>query len=72
MIENDINTYGYNIWFFFRLRNHKKGLRTFHLVNMIKKTDNFKKGMQISIFSVKKFKKEKTMWQKCGDKINFG
>lgn len=57
MIENDINTYGYNIWFFFRLRNRKKGLRTFHLVNMIKKTDNFKKGMQISIFSVKKYKK---------------
>jgi len=39
---------------------------------MIKKTDNFKKGMQISVFSVKNNKKEKTMWQKGGDKINFG
>ena len=54
MIENDINTHGYNIWFFFRFRNSNKGTKTFNIVNLIKKTDNYKKGMQISIFSMKK------------------
>lgn len=72
MIENDINTYGYNIWFFFRVKNIKKGLRTFNIVNMIKKTDNYKKGMQISIFSMKKYQIKKQGWLKGGDKINFG
>lgn len=71
MIENDVNTYGYNIWFFFRFRNIKKGTKTFHLINMIKKTDNYKKGMQISIFSMKKHSKDGTMWYKGGDKICF-
>jgi hypothetical protein len=72
MIENDTNTYGYNIWFFFRFRNMKKGQRTFNIVNMIKKTDNYKKGMQVSIFSMKKHQKDKTAWFKGGDRINFG
>ncbi len=39
---------------------------------MIKKTDNYKKGMQISIFSTNKYEKDKTGWFKGGDKINFG
>ena len=71
MIENDINTYRYNIWFFFRFRNIKKGTKTFHLINMIKKTDNYKKGMLISIFSMKKYAKDQTMWFKGGDKVTF-
>lgn len=71
VIENDVNTYGYNIWFFFRFRNYKKGLKTFHLINMVKKSDNYKKGMQISIFSMGKYKNDSTMWYKGGDKINF-
>jgi len=57
MIENDLNTYGYNIWFFFKFTNKQKGIRTFNLLNMIKKTDNYKKGMQISIFSMKRYEK---------------
>jgi hypothetical protein len=57
MIENDINTYGYNIWFFFRFRNLAKGVRTFSLVNMVKKTEMYKKGMQVSIFSKKRHEK---------------
>ena len=38
---------------------------------MIKKTDNYKKGMLISIFSMKKYAKDQTMWFKGGDKVTF-
>jgi cytosolic carboxypeptidase protein 2/3 len=54
LIENDLNTYGYNNWFFFRLKNVDKGVRRFTMVNMIKKTSFFGQGMLISIFSLAK------------------
>lgn len=54
LIENDLNTYGYNNWFFFRLSNREKGVRRFTIVNFIKKTSFFNQGMMVSIFSLKK------------------
>jgi len=54
LVENDLNTYGYNNWFFYRFRNVGKGVRRFVIVNLIKKTSFFNQGMMISIFSVKK------------------
>ena len=56
LIENDLNTYGYNNWFFFRVKNTNKGIRRFTIANMIKKTNFFSNGMLISIFSTKKNK----------------
>ena len=55
MIENDVNTYGYNNWFFFRARVKDAGIRRFTLVNLIKKTSFFGQGMLISIFSRKRW-----------------
>lgn len=57
MIENDINTHGYNNWFFYRFRNKDKGNKRFSIVNMAKKSLFFNQGMLISIFSRKKFEK---------------
>lgn len=51
LIENDLNTYGYNNWFFFRFTNAQSGPRRFTIVNLIKKTNFFAQGMLISIFS---------------------
>lgn len=57
LLENDINTYGYNNWFFFRCKNQNKGIRRFTIVNFIKKTSFFGQGMHISIFSKSKYNK---------------
>ena len=54
VIENDVNTYGYNNWFFYRFRNQEKGVRRFTIVNLIKKTSFFSQGMLVSIFSKNK------------------
>lgn len=51
MMENDVNTHGYNNWFFFRCTTQSSGLRRFTLVNLAKKTSFFGQGMAISIFS---------------------
>jgi hypothetical protein len=71
MIENDLNTYGYNNWFFFRVRNKDLGIRKFSIVNMIKKTLFFNQGMLISIFSRKRFEKMSEGWFKGGNRITF-
>ncbi len=54
LIENDLNTHGYNNWFFFRVRNSEPGVRGFNIANLIKKTNFFNQGMLISIFSIKR------------------
>lgn len=72
LIENDLNTYGYNNWFFFRVRNQQKGVRKFCIVNLIKKTNFFNQGMLVSIFSVKKHQDCGVGWFKGGENVTFG
>jgi hypothetical protein len=72
LIENDLNTYGYNNWFFFRVKNQDAGVRRFNIVNLIKKTNFFSQGMLISVFSVKNNQKCGEGWFKGGDNITFG
>lgn len=72
LIENDLNTYGYNNWFFFRCRNQEKGTRRFNIVNFIKKTNFFNQGMLVSIFSAKKHHYMNEGWFKGGDNLIFG
>ena len=55
ILEKDINTYGYNNWFFFRLRNKEEGVRRFHIINIVKKTSLYRQGMKIAIFSMNKY-----------------
>jgi hypothetical protein len=53
IVESDLNTYGYNNWFFYRFRNAAKGTRRFIIPNLIKKTSFFNQGMHPSVFSLK-------------------
>jgi hypothetical protein len=68
LIENDVNTHGYNNWFFFRFRNKEAGVRRLNVVNLAKKTNFYAQGMLISIFSVR----SGAGWVKGGDHITFG
>lgn len=71
LIENDVNTYGYNNWFFFRCRFPCAGSRRFSVVNLIKKTSFFGQGMLVSVFSWGRWEREGVSWFKGGDKITF-
>lgn len=71
-MENDLNTYGYNNWFFFRVRNAGTGVRRFTIANFTKKTNFFAQGMLVSIFSAQQFRSEGTGWFKGGDRVSFG
>jgi len=71
MIENDINTHGYNNWFFYRVKNKAKGNKRFSIVNMVKKSLFYNQGMLISIFSRKRYMTDKVGWFKGGNKITY-
>lgn len=71
LVENDLNTYGYNNWFFFRFRNQERGTKRFHIVNLIKKTSFYNQGMMISVFSQKDFSILRRSWFKGGENITF-
>lgn len=40
-------------------------------MNLVKKTDNYRKGMLISTFSIKKYTKFNQKWYKSGHRITF-
>jgi hypothetical protein len=71
-VENDVNTYGYNNWFFFRCANVGRGVRRFTLANLAKKTSFFGQGMAISVFSLRRWEREGTGWFKGGERVTFG
>jgi hypothetical protein len=40
-MQNDINTYGYGQWFFFEVRNTRKGKKAkFNILNYVKENRN--------------------------------
>lgn len=55
LLEKDVNSHGYNNWFFFRVKNPGIGIRKFHILNIVKKTSLYKLGMKIAIFSMKNY-----------------
>ena len=64
-LQNDTNTTGYIQWFFFRVSNTKKGKKaTFTIINMLRKTCVYKKGLKIMVYSKKQAKEENIGWHR--------
>ena len=54
-LHNDTNTTGYTQWFFFRVKNMKKGKTiNFSIMNLLRKTTKYSYGIKIWIYSKKK------------------
>ena len=70
LLENDVNSHGYTSWFFFKVSNCGVGTVKFHIINLVKTPTMFKKGMKISIFSIKNWKYNKIGWFKGGENIS--
>ena len=64
-LQNDTNTTGYIQWFFFRVSNTKKGNKaTFTIINMLRKTCVYKKGLKIMVYSKRQAKEENIGWHR--------
>ena len=54
-LHNDTNTTGYTQWFFFRVKNMKKGKTiNFSIMNLLRKTTKYSYGIKIWVYSKKK------------------
>ena len=64
-LQNDTNTTGYIQWFFFRVSNTKKGNKsTFTIINMLRPSCVYKKGLKIMTYSKLQAKNENIGWHR--------
>ena len=71
-LQNDTNTTGYIQWFFFRVTNTKKGNKaTFTIINMLRKTCVYKKGLKIMTYSKMQAKEENIGWHRDCDNVMY-
>ena len=71
-LQNDTNTTGYIQWFFFRATNTKKGNKaTFTIINMLRKTCVYKKGLKIMTYSKKQAIEENIGWHRDCENVMY-
>lgn len=72
-LRPDTNTVGYFQWFYFRVKNKKKGSKTrFNIVNLTRRNSLYEQGMPVRVLSMKKCQEQGTTWQSGGDNIRYG
>ena len=78
-MQNDTNTYGYNQWFYFSIRNMKPHTKyTFRIANFVlcaftqkKPYSFFSNGLQPLLFSLLKARKQGCGWYRDGMEITY-
>ena len=71
-LQNDTNTTGYIQWFFFRVSNTKKGKKiTFTIINMLRASCVYKKGLKIMVYSKLQAQNENIGWHRDCDNIMY-
>ena len=71
-LQNDTNTTGYIQWFFFRVSNTKKGKKiNFNIINMLRNTCIYKKGLKIITYSKMQAKTENIGWHRDCENVMY-
>lgn len=66
----DIRTRGHTQWFYFSIRNVRKGIRyTLNITNFCKRDSLYTNGLRPLMFSERRAKQEGKGWSRCGSKI---
>ena len=70
-MQNDINTSGHTQWFYFQVKNTRKGQSvTFNIMNFTKPDSLFNFGMKVSVYS-ETMAEQGTGWFKGGERISY-
>jgi hypothetical protein len=71
-LQDDTNTIGYCLWFFFRFYNRKKHEQLqFDVVNLRKNYSLFQKGMKVCVYSRRKHKQDKVGWHRAATCLDY-
>lgn len=71
LLRSDINTKGYNNWFYFRVRNSVPGKYKFNILNYKKGGTLFNQGNGILTYSEGAFKDSQKGWVRAGSNISY-
>ena len=78
ILQNDINSKGHTQWFFFKVKNARKGLKVkFNMLNMIKPKSLYNEGMKVLSYSEKRQDLAETSsevkkgWQRIGEDMSY-
>lgn len=69
LLKNDINTKGFNSWFYFRIRNKKKCKVKLIILNISRPVTLMKNAMGISVFSMQQRSFCRKYWTEGGTNI---
>ena len=71
-LQNDTNTTGYIQWFFFRVSNTRKGNKVnFNIINMLRSSCLYKKGLKIMTYSKLQAQNENIGWHRDCENIMY-
>ena len=71
-LHNDTNTTGYTQWFFFRVKNMKKGKKVnFSIMNMLRKRTKYCYGIKIWVYTRLTNINEKKNWHHTNEEVNY-
>jgi hypothetical protein len=71
-LQNDTNTTGYIQWFFFRVANTRKGKKiNFTIINMLRSSCVYKKGLKIMVYSKLQAQNENIGWHRDCENIMY-
>lgn len=78
-MQNDTNTYGYNQWFYFSMRNIKANVAykfkivnfVLHIITQKKRYSFFEIGFKPAIFSLMQAQQTKNGWYRDGSMIKY-
>lgn len=71
-LQDDTNTTGYCLWFFFRFCNQKKHDQVqFDIVNFRKNYSLFGRGMKVCVHSRRRYEQEGVGWHRSGSSVDY-
>jgi hypothetical protein len=69
-LSPDVRTRGHTQWFYFSIRNMRKGIRyTLNITNFCKRDSLYSNGLRPLMYSDRRAKEDGKGWSRCGSKI---
>ena len=71
-LKNDYGTNGFTQWYYFSVKNTRKGkLYRFNIVNLLKPDSNYNQGMKPLVYSAKEAEANNIGWYRDGYNIAY-
>ena len=71
-LDADTNSQNFSQWFYFSVMGRKKGMTIkISIINLLKVDSLYNKGMQVCVFSEKKYYDQQVQWHRGGFDVSY-